>query len=89
MNPISPEAAGALFPAECHFKIIARDADGVAGRLNRVLADHRLADQVRAGNRSAGGTYVTYNVSLVLETAEQMRALDAAFRAVDGVRLVL
>lgn len=86
---MTPEQADEIFPTECHFKIIATCTEGVADRLNQVLKDHARSEQVCAGNQSAGGKYVTYNVSLVIETLEIMRDMDRCFRAVDGVRMVL
>ena len=86
---MTPEQAAEIFPTECHFKIIAHRTDGVANRLNQVLADRTHRARVCPGNESAGGRYLTYNVSLVIETLEIMRELDNAFRSVDGVRMVL
>lgn len=89
MNDMTPEQAAEIFPTECHFKIITYDVSGVADRLNRVLIDKNHPERVRPGHHSTGGKYLTYNVSLVIETLEIMRELDNAFRSVDGVRMVL
>lgn len=89
MESMTPEQAAEIFPAECHFKIVVAASDGVAGRLNQVLDAYQREERVCLGNRSAGGKYVTYNVSLVVENLELMREMDCAFRAVEGVRMVL
>ena len=89
MIPNPPQQTEALFPAECHFKIIAKDLNDVQERLDGVLAGFGCVDRVRPGNRSASGKYTTYNVSLMVESIEWMRSIDAAFRDVAGVRMVL
>ena len=89
MDPLTPEQAEQIFPAECHFKIITHEGAGMADRLNAVLIAFDIQEMVAEGNRSAGGKYVTYNVSITIQTIERMREIDAAFRDVDGVRMVL
>lgn len=89
MQELTPEQREGLFPADCHFKVIARDREGIRQRLDAVLDSFGIQDRVSAGSRSSAGTYITYNLSLRMETYADMRALDAAFRAVDGVRMVL
>jgi putative lipoic acid-binding regulatory protein len=89
MQELTPEQIEALFPADCHFKVIAWDQDGMQERLDAVLASFGIPERMRAGARSAAGTYITYNISLRIETHANMQALDTAFRAVDGVRMVL
>ena len=89
MQELTPEQREALFPADCHFKVIARDREGVRERLNDVLESFGMPGRMQAGTRSSAGTYITYNISLRIETHADMQALDQAFRAVDGVRMVL
>ena len=89
MRDLSPEKREALFPAECHFKVIAWDREGVMNRLNQTLVDLGVKDPMSAGNHSSAGTYVTYNLSLTIETHARMQEIDAALRGVDGVKMVL
>ena len=89
MRDLTPDEREALFPAECHFKVIARDEDGVAESLHRALLSLQVEAPLSAGNSSAAGTYITYNLSLLIETHARMLEIDAALRAVDGVKMVL
>jgi putative lipoic acid-binding regulatory protein len=78
------------FPLECHVKIIAdADAGAIRAALERALEGMELLTSLSAGNRSESGKFVTYNVAVRMHSKASMDALDAAFRAVPGVRFVL
>jgi putative lipoic acid-binding regulatory protein len=89
MQELTPEQKAALFPAECHFKVIARDLPGMQDRLTCALRAAGVHESLSPGNRSAAGTYITYNMSILVGSYEEMRSIDCALRAVSGVRLVL
>lgn len=89
MNDLTPQQKAALFPAECHFKVIAYDLPAMHQDLTRALRSAGIREPLSPGNRSAAGTYITYNVSIRVGTYEEMRSIDQALRAVEGVRLVL
>ena len=89
MRDLTPEEREALFPTECHFKVIAWDREGVEDRLNQTLADLGVDDRMSTGNHSSAGTYVTYNLSLTIETHARMQEIDTALRQVNGVKMVL
>ena len=83
------EKTDMLFPARCHIKVIAHDADMVQGRIDKVLGEFGFTERVTPGNRSASGTYLTFNVSLMVISREQMRSIDKAICCIEGVRMVL
>lgn len=89
MNHLSPEQREALFPAQCHIKIIARDEPTMQRRLLQALQSVGVTQPPLPGNRSAAGTYITYNLSIEVQTYTEMQAIDGALRGVEGVRLVL
>lgn len=78
------------FPLVCHVKIIA-DAgpDGIRAAIERALEGEELLTSLSTGNRSGGGKFVTYNVDVRVHSKASMDALDAAIRAIRGVRFVL
>lgn len=79
-----------LFPVECHFKVIAVDLFGVHKNLNQCLADLGIVDRAfQPANKSEHGKYISYETSIVVETHVRMKEIDAALRAVEGVKLVL
>lgn len=79
-----------LFPAECHFKVIAVDLLGVHKNLNQCLADLGYSDRAfQPANKSKHGKYISYETALRVETRARMKEIDAALRAVAGVKLVL
>lgn len=79
-----------LFPTECHFKVIAVDLEGVHKNLNKTLVELGMSDHAfQPANKSAQGKYISYETSIVVETHDRMREIDAALRAVEGVKLVL
>ena len=79
-----------LFPTDCHFKVIAVDLAGVHKQLNQTLVDLGFKDiAFQPGNRSAKGKYITYEIKIYVETRKLMYEIDAALKAVGGVKMVL
>jgi putative lipoic acid-binding regulatory protein len=88
-EPSAAELDG-LFPAECHFKVIAVDLVGVHRSLNRCLADLGIRDHAfQPSNKSRAGKYICYEASMTVDSRGRMREIDAALRAVEGVKMVL
>lgn len=77
------------FPVLCHYKIIVEDAAGIEERLKKVLLEFGIRRPLGLGRRSAKSNYLTYNVEVVVNSQEFMDGLDAALRAVPGVKYVL
>lgn len=79
-----------LFPTECHFKVIAVDLVGVHKNLNQCLVDLGLTELAfQPANKSEHGKYISYETSIIVESHQRMKEIDAALRAVEGVKLVL
>ncbi len=83
------EDASNPFPAECHFKIIAEAERTVQPAIERALDEESMMVGVHRGHASAGGKYITFNVSMTIPDRDTMVRLDRAFRAIEGVRMVL
>ena len=58
--------------------------------LNKSLEDIGLTGiAFQPRGRSAKGTYITFDLSMVVKSHERMKAMDEAIRAVEGVRMLL
>lgn len=77
------------FPVQVHFRIIAKADLKVERDVKKVAARLGLSEQLIPGNRSAAGTYRTWNLSALVESKARMSEIDRLFRAVDGVKMVL
>ncbi|HNR94283.1 MAG TPA: DUF493 family protein [Kiritimatiellia bacterium] len=44
---------------------------------------------LEAGNVSANGNYITYNISVRVDSREIMDKIDTEVRSIEGVKLVL
>ena len=77
------------FPVDCHFKVITEQIDGMAFVIETVLAGLGIESPVTPGNRSAAGRYITYNLTVRVESREQMNRIDAELRNIAGVKMVL
>ena len=77
------------FPLECHYKIIAEDIQNMAFVIETVLRQLHVFTPVEPGNKSAKGKYVTYNITVMVQSQEKMNEIDAALRNIAGVRMVL
>lgn len=76
------------FPVDCHFKVIAEDIPNLAFVIETVLMELKVDAPVVEGNKSAKGKYVTYNVTVRVNFQEEMNAIDAALRNIQGVKMV-
>ena len=86
----NPENLELEFPVECHFKVIAVDLEGVHKSLNKCLVTLDLADHAfQPSNKSKNGKYISYETSVMVTSHEQMNEIDAALKAVEGVKMVL
>lgn len=77
------------FPLECHFKIISEDIENMRFVIETVLRQLHVFVPVEPGNKSANGKYMTYNVTVMVQSQEKMNEIDAALRNIKGVRMVL
>jgi len=77
------------FPVVVHFKIIGEVSEDLRTHLEIALWELRIAETLHPGRLSAGGKYMTFNLSMTVQSAESLREIDARLRAVTGVRMVL
>ncbi|MCC5844495.1 MAG: DUF493 domain-containing protein [Verrucomicrobia bacterium] len=77
------------FPVEVHFRVIAFADAGTDAGVRAAAERLGLGGDLTVGNESAGGKYHTFNLTLMVESAERMAEIDRAFRAVPGVKMVL
>jgi len=80
---------GLEFPLLCHFKVVAYDQPEIMERIEEVLKILCIESPVIRGNQSSKGKYQTYNVSILVNSREEMQKIDQKFRAIDGVVMVL
>ncbi len=89
MNVDDHQLDDLAFPVQVHIKVIAEFSDDLRTHLEIALWEMNIRETIAPGNMSAKGSYITYNLSLMVESQEQLRAIDARLRAVPGVRMVL
>lgn len=77
------------FPVLCYYKVIAEDLPGMEFIIETTLIENHVKTPAIKGNRSSGGKYVTYNIEVYVNSLETMNKIDAALRAIKGVRMVL
>ncbi|MGA1194406.1 MAG: DUF493 family protein [Kiritimatiellia bacterium] len=77
------------FPLKVHFKVIAVESPNLRAHLEIALCDLRIYDDLEPGRSSAAGKYITYNLSMMVHSREQMTSIDQRLREVEGVKMVL
>lgn len=77
------------FPVEVHFRVIALANDATESGVAAAAASLGLAEGMQKGNASQNGKYQTHTLSVVVESKARLHEIDAAFRAVPGVKMVL
>ncbi len=86
IDQVKPEIE---FPVDCHFKVIAEELNGIQSAIETALMNLGVSSPLPTGNRSAGGKYVTFNVTVRVGSREQMNQIDAELRKIPGVKMVL
>ncbi|MBT5925180.1 MAG: DUF493 domain-containing protein [Verrucomicrobia bacterium] len=90
MRELTKKESESLFPTECHFKVICLDLIGIHKSLNNVLIEVGLEGVAfQPGLRSKKGKYISFEISLQVETHDQMLAIDQTIRSVEGVKMLL
>ena len=90
MRELTIEELESIFPAECHFKVIAMNLIGIHKRLNEVLMELGINDcAFQPGIQSRNGKYMSYDISIQVESHLREREIDHALRAVQGVKMVM
>jgi len=57
--------------------------------IETVLMGLGVESPLTAGNTSKGGKYLTFNVSVRVDSREQMNQIDTELRNIQGVKMVL
>ena len=77
------------FPIDCHYKVIAEDIPNMAFVIETVLMELKVNAPAVKGHASAGGKYITYNITVTVHSRETMNAIDSGLRNIQGVKMVL
>jgi len=83
------DPANLEFPLECQFRVIADDHEKMAFVIETVLMGLGVEAPVVRGNKSKSGTYVSYSITTVVNSREEMNRIDAELRLIEGVKMVL
>lgn len=78
-----------IYPARHHFRVIVQAGSPARAAIELLLRDFAVVGTLRDANTSRGGRYVSLQVTVDLASRAEHLLLDAALRAVDGVRLLL
>jgi len=78
-----------LYPAEFHFRILVEGNFVGEDALKRVLAGHAVTAPLSHAAHSKTGRFRSLQVSVRIQDRAELDKLDAALRAVDGVKLLL
>ncbi len=78
-----------IYPAECHFRIVAEATSSPEAGIREVLSSHKVTSPLEESNTSSSGRYRSLGVSVKVETREEHFELDRLLREQDGVRLVM
>ena len=77
------------FPVECHFRIIAHDLPNIYFVIETVLMELGVTAPLEEANTSAGGKYVSYAVSTIVDTRDALEEIDRELRNIVGVKMVM
>ncbi len=77
------------FPLDCHFKVIAEDLEKMHFVIETVLMGLGVSAPLTEGNKSKGGKYATFNITVRVDSREQMNQIDTELRNIQGVKMVL
>lgn len=77
------------FPVVVHFKVIGEVSDSLRTHLEIALWELGIQEELTPGRISSSGKYTTFNLSMTVQSRENLRAIDARLREVNGVKMVL
>ena len=77
------------FPVIAHQRIIVEAARRSDAEAKALFAGFDLVEPLSVGNRSSGGKYVSYALSVRLADRAEMARLDEAIRRVPGIKMCL
>lgn len=77
------------YPVEVHYRIVCESSLKVSTHVMIAAEELGLGEKLKTGNESSSGKYLSYQLSTVVDSAEEMNNIDQAFRTVEGVKMVL
>ena len=77
------------FPLDCQYRIIAENRQNMHFVIETVLLELGILMPLVDQRMSSDGRYFSFSVDVRVDSLEMMNAIDAALRAIDGVRMVL
>jgi len=86
---IDPALPSSLYPAECHVSIIGDTREGLEQALAEVLKNYKIISPLSAGHHVPNKKYRSWRASVEVASSEELHAVDAALRAVPGVKMLV
>jgi len=77
------------FPVDVHYHIVCDSSLKVSTHVRIAAEELGLGEKLKTGNQSRSGKYLSYHLSTGVDSKEEMNRIDQAFRAVEGVKMVL
>ena len=77
------------FPLECHFRVIAENDEKMQFVIETVVMGLGITAPVEKTNISGGARYISFNISAIVCSLEEMNNIDRELRQIRGVRMVL
>ena len=84
-----PADEGDVYPAVHNFRVITDAAVATAAAIIEALEAYEIVSPLARGRSSSGGKYLVFHFSARLSTRAEHHALDAAVKALPGVRILL
>ena len=78
-----------IFPLDCQYRIIAENQPGMHFVIETVLIQLGITAPLMTQHHSSGGKYLSFSVDVRVDSRETMNRIDAALRAIVGVKYVL
>ena len=84
-----PADEGDVYPAVHSFRVITDAAIDAERAIVEALEAYEVVSPLARGRTSSGGKYLVFHFSARLSTRAEHHALDAAVKALPGVRILL
>ena len=84
-----PADEGDVYPAVHNFRVITDAAVATEAAIIEALEAYEIVSPLARGRSSSGGKYLVFHFSARLSTRAEHHALDAAVKALPGVRILL
>ena len=84
-----PADEGDVYPAVHNFRVITDAAIDAERAIIEALEAYEVVSPLAKGRTSSGGKYLVFHFSARLSTRAEHHALDAAVKALPGVRILI